>query len=985
MLKIKSFYLGIILMLCFTASTALAQTQNLSPEVQQYLQQLQGQTSGQTQTPVPEFVDLDQNSFSSDDILLQGLFLQELGQYLGIVGERMKSTQANISAIFIENANKILVYGKKMTDAGENLSSGESIVLIGESLELFGKSLFLTKTMSTVPISMSHIGQSISQSAATLKEIGTEAVKSGGRFEINEYKDSVEYIKLFYNAFLALRESASSGLAPSAKLKSNQALKNSNTTFQVINFDASSSRDESGTINSKTGYLWDFGDGGFGTGPFISHTFTEANTYLVKLYIVGPSGFAFETTEIVVEPVYPVAIINTNLEAPIGPNPPKLTVYSNETITFSGANSYDPGGDSSQLQFAWDFGDGIRDANNLPSVDHRYARAGTYLVALEVRNNNLVDITTKTLEVLPPPPAASFSIRKEGERKWDPVNKQFFSEVLLSPVSIEFDASSSQGALLGTVGNYSILKSFKWNFGDGTEQTQSFSAVKAGEKIKHTFADAGIKIVTLTVTDENGNSNTVSKNLYLSNGTEPVADFTFTDSPAYSTQDVLLFDASTSRVTQGSIQSYNWEIYNTNNELEFQSNEKSLKHTFREAGLYTVSLEVKSTVGTQSPRVSQEIYIESSTPKANFSFMPDAEIPNQIEFDASLSSDPDEGDSLSYSWDFDGDGDFEVSNIRLPQVVRVLDRVGSNQITLKVSDNFGKEDQITKVIEVKSILIGSLKAIDGSEGVGTVPLELELEARGFYNLSSGTDVNNIASITWDFGDGTPKETVSNLDKGRSVKSHIFTSPGTYEVSAKIVDLANNIATNTLPVYVGEQGQAIAAFSYTPSSAVPASTDTVFTFDASISKAVDGSRQNLEYSWDFGDKTALSQQAITTHVYSKPGSYQLTLTITDLQAQKIAKSSHEIEIYDKEPVAILNATPRQGSSPFLSYFDASSSYDPDGEIIEYAWDFGDGKRSISKNAKINHIYKEPGKYAAYVTVTSNNGIRSTSESLIIEAS
>ncbi len=52
------------------------------------------------------------------------------------------------------------------------------------------------------------------------------------------------------------------------------------------------------------------------------------------------------------------------------------------------------------------------------------------------------------------------------------------------------------------------------------------------------------------------------------------------------------------------------------------------------------------------------------------------------------------------------------------------------------------------------------------------------------------------------------------------------------------------------------------------------------------------------------------------------------------------------------------------------FDASASYDPDGSIVSYAWDFGDG--STGSSVKTDHTYAEAGTYAVSLTVTDDDG-------------
>ena len=63
--------------------------------------------------------------------------------------------------------------------------------------------------------------------------------------------------------------------------------------------------------------------------------------------------------------------------------------------------------------------------------------------------------------------------------------------------------------------------------------------------------------------------------------------------------------------------------------------------------------------------------------------------------------------------------------------------------------------------------------------------------------------------------------------------------------------------------------------------------------------------------------------------------------------------------------------------------ASKSIDPDGNIIHYRWDFGDGEEREGLEAE--HTYTKPGRYTITLTVTDNNGITNTlSKSINIQA-
>ncbi|MCM8778659.1 MAG: PKD domain-containing protein, partial [Candidatus Omnitrophica bacterium] len=54
------------------------------------------------------------------------------------------------------------------------------------------------------------------------------------------------------------------------------------------------------------------------------------------------------------------------------------------------------------------------------------------------------------------------------------------------------------------------------------------------------------------------------------------------------------------------------------------------------------------------------------------------------------------------------------------------------------------------------------------------------------------------------------------------------------------------------------------------------------------------------------------------------------------------------------------------------FDASASLDPDGDVLSYFWDFGDGTKG--EGVKVKHSYTQPGTYSVILTVRDNSGTR-----------
>ncbi|MCX7803934.1 MAG: PKD domain-containing protein [Planctomycetota bacterium] len=79
------------------------------------------------------------------------------------------------------------------------------------------------------------------------------------------------------------------------------------------------------------------------------------------------------------------------------------------------------------------------------------------------------------------------------------------------------------------------------------------------------------------------------------------------------------------------------------------------------------------------------------------------------------------------------------------------------------------------------------------------------------------------------------------------------------------------------------------------------------------------------------------------------------------------SSHDL-VPDEAPVASFTASASAGHLPLTVNFDASASYDPDGTIIGYAWDFGDGMQASGATA--SHTYMREGRFTVRLTVTDD---------------
>lgn len=80
--------------------------------------------------------------------------------------------------------------------------------------------------------------------------------------------------------------------------------------------------------------------------------------------------------------------------------------------------------------------------------------------------------------------------------------------------------------------------------------------------------------------------------------------------------------------------------------------------------------------------------------------------------------------------------------------------------------------------------------------------------------------------------------------------------------------------------------------------------------------------------------------------------------------------------NQAPVAVAEADVTSGRAPLEVHFNGGKSYDPDGLVMSYRWDFGDGSSaSVEMNPPV-HAYRLSGTYLATLEVTDDLGIKST---------
>jgi PKD repeat protein len=165
-------------------------------------------------------------------------------------------------------------------------------------------------------------------------------------------------------------------------------------------------------------------------------------------------------------------------------------------------------------------------------------------------------------------------------------------------------------------------------------------------------------------------------------------------------------------------------------------------------------------------------------------------------------------------------------------------------------------------------------------------------------------------------------------------------------------------------------------------------NTEITFDGSKSSDSDGTI--MKWFWDFGDNTSGTGKTVA-HTFSQAGNYTITLTVTDDDGAAhtdttTCKITQNNTTQPNRPPTkpIITGTITGSTNTQYSYTVVST--DPDNDIIQYAFDWGDSATLSSgflpngTSYIVNHSWTTPGQYTLTVTVTDNQ--TESSSSMII---
>jgi PKD repeat protein len=180
---------------------------------------------------------------------------------------------------------------------------------------------------------------------------------------------------------------------------------------------------------------------------------------------------------------------------------------------------------------------------------------------------------------------------------------------------------------------------------------------------------------------------------------------------------------------------------------------------------------------------------------------------------------------------------------------------------------------------------------------------------------------------------------------------------------EVDDETNRLANNEITVYTNDDIEFNAKSSYDPDGKA-------YTDDKNSTEP----HTDLAFLWDFGMNGSTTSTYQVIYSYEEDGDYEVTLTITDKShdVRLSVEETYIIHVLNRDPYAMINADP-DGIAGEAILVNGKDSYDVDGDVEQYSWDWGDElKEPFSNESTAQHSYEKPGIYVVKLWVMDNDG-------------
>jgi len=767
--------------------------------------------------------------------------------------------------------------------------------------------------------------------------------------------------------------------------------------YPVINFSVPSSCENAvftvsttAVSGSVTSYAWDFGDPVSGVNNTSvlqspTHFYNTTNVYTIQLNIVSNQNCASSySTQITVFP-NPVAIFS-------------YSTVNNCTLpyTYLNTSSVSSIGASVLSGYKWNFGAaGTSTLANPGTIS--FPANGSYSVSLIVStNHNCLDTMSFTIPVFPFP-QLSFTAN---------------AQCLSTPVAITSSSFISSVPALGSIGSYS------WNLGDNT-----FSNTL--QPANHTYSASGIYTLTLGGTSNMGCSASISKTVEVL--PTPVINFTTTGNMCLGIPSQF---TSTSSISSGTIFALNWNYGDTTTINSIQGSNQNSSHTYAAPGTYTVRL--TATTNNECTVILPKVVTIFPLPVVTFTAN-NVCLNQQTQFSHTITPGP--SPVVSWNWGF-GDGNFSTAQNPVYTYTAYAPYVPSLTVTSlegcirTITNNLTVHPLPTVVFTptgacVNAVLqftntsfipTGNIASFIWNFGDGTPTVSATAPAHTFstasvYGVSviatsnqgcSGIAANNIAIFPYPSVSITPINS-SCVNQSVSIYPNVTITGSNNPISGYTVSFGDGSPAFTSPsftqtlishLYAGYNNYTVTLSA--SSNGCSSSTTTIskvypnpftnfvsntFCFNA-LTQFINTSTIAATYSiqghnWDFGDGAApQATTQNTSHVFSTPGTFSVTLTEFSLPEPGLTCSLSAVKTVTIRPIPAPGFTNSSSCEGFATTFTNTTGTSTAQTITGWSWYFYNNGTLHSSALNPSFTYSANGSYSTALTALNNFGCSNT---------
>ena len=589
------------------------------------------------------------------------------------------------------------------------------------------------------------------------------------------------------------------------------------------------------------------------------------------------------------------------------------------TLRFDGGLSSDPDstlrtdGLSGIYRYAWDFGDGSSGTGQKPT--HTYASNGAYTVTLTVWDQALQTASAQTTVTTQPgaPPVA---------RPGAPYAVDEYA-ALAGLWTVSFDRADSSD----DVG----LCSYSWNFGDG-------SAFGTVAKPTHQYAAVGTYTVTLTVKDhalqEHWASTTVTVTANEPPVPNPAGPYLVDETYAHNGQWTYTFNGSGS-TDDIAIWTYAWNFGDGGTETG-----ATPTHVFARAGIFDATLTVTDNGRQARSATTQATVRGNGVPVADAGADITTEVGQPITLDASKSTD--DFGIWTYDWDYDAPLNWDTGGGALE----------AGEVIIAGTWNWGDRYLVSTTATPRA------PGASYTGRIGVAP-NTSSERNVMWGLKDTSSNYSYTAFTYTiyftngrlrvYEQGSDRGDKGAYSEGRSYEARIDlkTAGATYYVrpvgTPTWTQLYDSTFADTSPLRLGVtvySGVALCSDFRGPAGPL----------------VLPPSLRHTDTSVEV--------------VYSAPGTYHPTVTVTDHARQSNTATTVVTVLAGLPPVAD-NGGPYLTNEMLPTRLNGRSSRDDFG-IRWYDWDFGDGQSQRTRNPWLDHVYQTAGTYLLTLTVTDYAG-------------